>query len=218
MESSNPPMWNVARASEPLGPHYDQVLDILSLAFETDPGYLTLSRVAGEARPRYIRPLMRSTLELHLAARQPVFVVEQDGEVLGVSLVEEPGASLPRLAAAKELVRLLRETTPIVAFRAVRGLFALMRERPREPHYYLVMLAVDPRVRGRGLARALLEDLHTASGSHPESVGVGLDTSNPRNVKLYEHFGYRTIARLRVSGVETWCMFRPSGSSRGRTW
>jgi len=207
-------MWQVARSSEPLGPHYDQVLDILSLAFETDPGFLTLSRASGEARSRYIRPLMRSTLDLHLAAGQPVFVIEQDGEVLGVSLVEEPGASLPHLAAAKELVRLLRATTPTVVFRSLRGFFALMRERPREPHYYLVMLAVDPRVRGRGLARALLEDLHAASASDPDSVGVGLDTSNPRNVTLYEHFGYQMVARLRVSGVETWCMFRPDETSR----
>ena len=207
-------MWNVALLSEPLGPRYDEVLDTLRLGFETDPGYLGLSRVSGEARPQHIRQLMRSTLELHLAARQPVFAVAQDEEVLGVSLVEEPGVPFPFLAAAKELARLLRGTAPSVAFRAVRGLLALMRERPREPHHYLAMLAVHPRARGRGLARDLLEDLHAASGSHPNSSGVALDTSNPRNVKLYEHFGYHMVSRLRVSGVETWCMFRPNGPNR----
>ncbi len=207
-------MWTVERLSEPLGPHYDGVLDVLSLGFETDPGYLALLQGSGEARPRLIRELNRSTLELHLAGHQPVFAIEQDGEVLGVSLAEEPGASLPLLAAAKELVRLLRVTTLSVTLRSVRGLFALMRERLREPHYYLGMLAVHPRVRGRGLARALLEDLHAASESHPDSVGVGLDTTNPRNVTLYEHFGYQMVARLRVSGADTWCMFRPNRSNR----
>jgi ribosomal protein S18 acetylase RimI-like enzyme len=76
------------------------------------------------------------------------------------------------------------------------------------------MLAVDPRVQGRGLGRALLEDLHAVSASDPDSVGVGLDTSNVRNVTLYEHFGYRMGARLRVAGAETWCMFRPDQTSR----
>jgi ribosomal protein S18 acetylase RimI-like enzyme len=206
-------MWSVERLSEPLGPHYGGVVDILSLAFESDPGYLALLPDSNEARPRLIRELMRSTLELHLAGRQPVFVIEQDGEVLGVSLAEEPGASLPHLAAARELVRLLRRAGPGVAFRAIRGQLALMRERPREPHYYLGMLAVDPRVRGRGLARALLEDLHRVSESHPDSIGVALDTSNAPNVTLYERFGYHTVSRLRVSGADTWCMLRPNGSS-----
>lgn len=207
-------MWNVERLSEPMGPRYDGVVEVLALGFETDPGYLALLQGSGEARPRLIRELMRSTLELHLAGHQPVFVIEQDGEVLGVSLAEEPGASLPLLAAAKELVRLVRVTTLSVVLRSVRGLFALMRERPREPHYYLGMLAVHPRVRGRGLARALLEDLQAASESHPDSAGVGLDTSNARNVTLYEHFGYQMVTRLRVSGADVWCMFRPNGSNR----
>jgi ribosomal protein S18 acetylase RimI-like enzyme len=207
-------MWNVTLLSEPLGTCYDEVLDILALAFETDPGYLSLSRVSGEAHPQHIRQLMRSSLELHLAARNPIFAIARDEEVLGVSLIEEPGAPLPRLAAAKEFSRLLHRTAPSVAFRAIRGLLALMRERPREPHHYLGLLAVHPRARGRGLARALLEDLHAASGSHPNSSGVALDTSNPRNVKLYQRFGYHTVTRFRVSGAEAWCMFRPNGSNR----
>jgi ribosomal protein S18 acetylase RimI-like enzyme len=207
-------MWKVTLLSEPLGSRYDELLDTLTLGFETDPGYLSLSPASGEVRSRHIRQLMCSTLAMHLAARQPVFAIVQDQEVLGVSLVEEPGASLPRLAAAKELGRLLRGTAPIVAFRAIRGLLALMRERPREPHHYLAMLAVHPRARGRGLARALLEDLHSASGSHPDSIGVALDTSNPRNVKLYERFGYHTVSRLRMTGAEIWCMFRPNESNR----
>lgn len=207
-------MWKVALLSEPLGPRYDEVLEALTLGFETDPGYLSLVRASGEAGPQLIRLLMRSTLELHLAARQPVFAIAQEEGVLGVSLVEEPGASLPLLAAGKELARLLRGTTASVAFRAIRGLLALMRERPREPHHYLAMLAVHPRARGRGLARALLEDLHAASGSHPDSIGVALDTSNSRNLTLYEHFGYHTVSELRVSGADTWCMFRSNGSNR----
>jgi ribosomal protein S18 acetylase RimI-like enzyme len=206
-------MWKVARLSEPLGPRYDEALETLTLGFETDPGYLSLTRVAGETHPQFIRQLMRSTLEVHLAARQPVFAVAQDDEVLGVSLVEEPGARFPLSAAAKQAARLLRGTGARVTFRALRGLLALMRERPREPHHYLAMLAVHPRARGRGLARALLEDLHAASGSHPESIGVALDTSNARNLTLYEHFGYQLVSRLRLSGADTWCMFRPNRSN-----
>ncbi len=207
-------MWNVERLSEPLGPHYDGIVEVLSLGFETDPGFLALLQGSGESRARLIRELMRSTLTLHLAGHQPVFVIEQDGEILGVSLAEEPGASLPLLAGAKELVRLLRVTRLSVVLRSVQGMFALMRERPREPHYYLGMLAVHPRMRGRGLGRALLEDLQAVSESHPDSIGVGLDTSNARNVTLYEHFGYQMVARLRVSGSDAWCMFRPDGANR----
>lgn len=207
-------MRKVERLSEPLGRRYDEVLETLWLGFEADPGYLSISRVSGEVRPRCVRQLMRSTLEVHLAARQPVFAIAPEQGVLGVSLVEEPGASLPLLAAAKQAARLLRGTGPSVTARAIRGLFALLRERPREPHHYLAMLAVHPRARGCGLARALLEDLHAVSAAHPDSTGVALDTSNPRNVTLYERFGYTVVSRLRVSGADTWCMFRPDGSER----
>lgn len=203
-------MWNVVRLSDPSGPCRDEVLEVLALAFATDPGYSSLSRVAGNPRPRYLRQIVRASLELHLAARQPVFVIADENEILGVSLVEEPGASLPSFAAAMVVARLLHRTAPTVAFRSGRVALALMRRRPREPHHYLSMLGVRPRAQGRGLGRALLEDLHEVSRRHPASTGAGLDTSNPGNVALYEHFGYEALTHLEVSGVEAWCMFRPN--------
>jgi len=79
----------------------------------------------------------------------------------------------------------------------------------REPHLHLNMIGVDPRSQGRGLARLLLEHVHELSRKHPTSQGVSLTTEVPRNLALYEHFGYAVRKHVRVSSeLETWAMFR----------
>ena len=46
------------------------------------------------------------------------------------------------------------------------------------------------------------------SESDPISRGVSLSTENPKNVSLYEHFGYRIVSHETVGEIETWGFFR----------
>jgi ribosomal protein S18 acetylase RimI-like enzyme len=67
---------------------------------------------------------------------------------------------------------------------------------PEEPHWYLQMIGVDPRLQGRGYGTALLSyALERIDAEH----GVAcLDSSNPANVPLYERHGFEVMATVVV--------------------
>jgi GNAT superfamily N-acetyltransferase len=79
-----------------------------------------------------------------------------------------------------------------------------------EPHLHLNMIGVSSAHRGRGYARPLLEYVQEMSREHPTSQGVSLTTELPRNLALYEHFGYEVRRHVRIApDLESWAMFRP---------
>jgi ribosomal protein S18 acetylase RimI-like enzyme len=73
-----------------------------------------------------------------------------------------------------------------------------------------MLLGIHPNFQRKGYARALLEALHARSEAHPTSIGVYLETANPKNVGLYKYFGYHLTARVNINGVENFIMFRPN--------
>lgn len=80
-----------------------------------------------------------------------------------------------------------------------------------EPHHHLNMIGVRHSHMGRGLARPLLDAVAAMSEDDPGSHGVSLTTEVPKNLTLYQHFGYRDVGHVRVApGLETWGLFRPS--------
>jgi GNAT superfamily N-acetyltransferase len=78
-------------------------------------------------------------------------------------------------------------------------------------HYHLNMIGVRQTHQGRGLSRMLLEAAHRLSELDSSSTGVSLSTEHPRNLSLYEHFGYRVVGHGCVAEtLETWTLFRPA--------
>jgi ribosomal protein S18 acetylase RimI-like enzyme len=69
------------------------------------------------------------------------------------------------------------------------------KAHPREQHFYLFFMAVDPRFQGKGLGSAILE----ATLRHIDQAGMPayLENSNPRNARLYERAGF--VARNNIS-------------------
>ena len=60
-----------------------------------------------------------------------------------------------------------------------------------------------------GRELGLLECVEEISRDRPDSAGVSLSTEDPRNVPLYEHFGYRITGHARVAPeLESWGFFR----------
>jgi ribosomal protein S18 acetylase RimI-like enzyme len=67
---------------------------------------------------------------------------------------------------------------------------------PREPHWYLPLLGVDPARQGRGLGGLLLE--HANRLFDRDGVVAYLESSNPRNVGLYQRHGFEVLGRIQV--------------------
>lgn len=89
---------------------------------------------------------------------------------------------------------------------------ALAPQRPTIPHVSLDALGVDPRQQGRGLGSALLR----AGLRAVDRAGLPayLETSEPRNVRLYERHGFvvTAVVDLEGGGPRTWSMLRPPAS------
>ena len=75
-------------------------------------------------------------------------------------------------------------------------------------HHHLNMIGVRRAHKGAGLGGRLLNAARTLAEGDPQSAGVSLTTENPRNVDLYQHFGYEVVGHAAVGpGLETWGMF-----------
>jgi ribosomal protein S18 acetylase RimI-like enzyme len=109
-------------------------------------------------------------------------------------------------------LQLLPAMASSVGYRRVPGVMAgigaLERQHPREPHYYLFLLGVEPRCQGQGVGSSLLQPVLAQCAA--EGMPAFLETANPRNLPLYEHHGFRVRAEFTVphGGPLTWLMWR----------
>jgi GNAT superfamily N-acetyltransferase len=76
------------------------------------------------------------------------------------------------------------------------------------PHLHLNMIGVRRAQKGTGLGRVLLDAVRELAEDNPMYSGVSLTTENPRNVDLYQHFGYDVVGEGQFGpNLKTWGMF-----------
>ncbi len=108
------------------------------------------------------------------------------------------------------LMPLIRST---IDERIQEDLFGILERleiyHPSEPHWYLPMIGVDPAYQGQGLGSAILE--HALMRCDEDHTAVYLEASNPKNVPLYERYGFEVAAKLEVgSAPPVFPMVRPA--------
>ena len=93
--------------------------------------------------------------------------------------------------------------------RALRGLLSLEHHHPREPHVYLAAIGVRPGSQGQGLGSALLKP--GLAYADARGLPCYLESSNERNVPLYERHGFevRALHHMPGGGPPMWLMWRP---------
>ena len=81
---------------------------------------------------------------------------------------------------------------------------------PTEPHWYLGLVAVVPERQGNGQGTALLA--HTLARVDADHAPAYLESSNPRNVGLYERFGFEVVDEILMDdgGPLVPTMWRPA--------
>lgn len=67
---------------------------------------------------------------------------------------------------------------------------------PPQAHWYLSLVGVDPRMQQRGLGSALL--MMGLERCDRERLPAYLESTNSRNIPLYERLGFRTLGRIRT--------------------
>lgn len=67
---------------------------------------------------------------------------------------------------------------------------------PDGPHWYLPMIGVDPAHQNKGVGAALLR--HTLERCDREGLPAYLESTNPRNVSLYQRHGFAALGEIRA--------------------
>lgn len=140
------------------------------------------------------------------------------GEVAAAGIWRPPGAGEPDGAAAETsgLAR-LPELVGVEEMTRFSTLADHLDERRREdigaPHWYAMVLGVEPAMQGLGLGSGLLEAIL------PRADAAGapcyLETCNPRNVGFYRRHGFRVLREGREpkSGLDYWTFLREPRST-----
>jgi ribosomal protein S18 acetylase RimI-like enzyme len=70
------------------------------------------------------------------------------------------------------------------------------RYHPREPHWYLPFLGVDPFHQGKGYGAVLMQ--HALIPCDSDHTLAYLESSNPKNIPLYERHGFELLGTIQV--------------------
>jgi ribosomal protein S18 acetylase RimI-like enzyme len=183
----------------------------LGAAFVDDPVFAWLIPTDVSRRDERLRTFFTSMARSYLRRDKPVFVA---GDGVGAAIWSAPGSwALPMGEVARE------SRSAISAFganvtRALRCQFQIESKHPKDPkHWYLGYLGVAPSHQGQGIGAALLREVTVpadAAGS-----AAYLESSNERNLTLYERHGFRVVEEFRLldKGPTVWRMWREPLSS-----
>ena len=82
------------------------------------------------------------------------------------------------------------------------------RHDPRQPHWHIDPLGVEPDLQGRGIGSQLLGRFCELAD---EALLAGyLETDTPENVRLYQRFGFVGTGKASIMGSTDWFMRRPA--------
>ncbi len=85
--------------------------------------------------------------------------------------------------------------------------------RPKEPHWYLNVLSVDPAAQRGGVGTALMGP--GLAGADRDGLGAYLETQRRSNVPFYRRFGFEETAEVKLpDSPPLWLMWRPPGGHR----
>lgn len=186
-------------------PEAPRAIATLTLAFAADP----MTRWSWRAPELFLSAFPRFVRALAGAAFQHEAAWGID-DLRGVALWLPPGVGADEVG----LEALFVETVP----RSQAGDGAAMFERmaahhPKEPHWYLPLIGIDPRAQGQKLGAALMRP--ALERCDRDGVPAYLESSNARNIPFYERLGFQVVARLQVGGSpELVPMLRPPRSPR----
>ncbi len=176
----------------------------LASAFQDDPVMSWLIRDTAR-RPQILEGNFRLLLSRIWLRHEETYTT---AATAGASIWDPPGTwrvgIAEQLALLPQAVRIWGRLTP----RALRTLTAIERGHPKEDHYYLAVLGVEPERQGRGMGSALMSPILGRCDS--EGVPAYLEASSPRNRSLYERHGFKVTEEFRVGAdaPPIWGMWR----------
>jgi len=157
---------------------------VMARAFYDDPPFIWMlpdPKTRLKRSRRFFAALARG----EALARGGVDIAFAGTEVVGAAIWRPPGHwETEHLRAALGIVRAFGRRTRAAAALAQ----AIARAHPRDPHWYLFAIGVDPACQGTGVASALLRP--RLDQCDHDGLPAYLEASKAASVPLYQHFGF----------------------------
>jgi GNAT superfamily N-acetyltransferase len=165
---------------------------MLARAFYDDPVFGWIFP-AESSRLRRLRGYFVTELHHESLRHGAVEVACVDGRVAGAAVWFPPGTWSPgtEAPALPGYLRAFGRRLVIVSQYQSVAVGAHPRE---QPHWYLAIIGVDPVRQGFGVGAALLRS--RLMRCDEERLSAYLESSNPDNVPLYQHFGFHVTTTL----------------------
>jgi GNAT superfamily N-acetyltransferase len=181
--------------------------EVLADAFAEDPVFAWLIPPQSRGRDNCLRTFFTSMSRSYLRRGKPCYLT---GDASAAALWAPPGAW------AMPLSQVILEAAPSgLAFRrrllrALRTQLQIERLHARQlaPHWYLGYLGTRRDQQGHGLGTQMLREV--LAGLDTDGVPAYLESSNERNLPLYERNGFRVVGELQAlgRGPTIWRMWR----------
>jgi ribosomal protein S18 acetylase RimI-like enzyme len=179
--------------------------DVVARAFFTDPVMGWVFR-DDDTRLDRLQMMMGAALE-------KVFLPHESSttttELSGAALWAPPGHWKTPDEVVAEMAPVMAEQFEAEELDRLLTFFALMEdEHPAETdHWYLGVLAADPERQGQGIGTACMRPVLERADA--DGTPAYLESSNERNVPLYERNGFRVTGIIDMpSGPSLWLMWR----------
>ena len=182
----------------------DPVCEVIGQAFADNPNALAMVR-GDRAKAQRV---MKGGARVAKFGRNCSYglVAEQGDRVVGaLNAARWPLCQLPvgeKVRSAPAMVRMMGTALP----RVLKLTNVWTKHDPKEPHWHIGPIGVDPDFQGQGVGKALLGSfLEMADEDGPTAY---LEADVDRNVSLYEKFGFRVIGQADIFGVNNRFMRR----------
>ena len=164
---------------------------VVTLAFATDPVARWLYPDAADYLthfPHFIRGFAGAAFEAETAY--------MTSDMSGAALWLPPGFG----ADDEQLNELFELTVPERLKPELFEMFDQMAAfHPKEPHWYLPMIGVETRSQGKGIGAKLMR--HALERADADGLPAYLESSNPRNISLYERFGFAVVGTIKAGSA-----------------
>lgn len=186
----------------------EQHIHLLIHAFQNDPMFIELFK--GSSRNRQMSAFFRFVYKRN-QFMHGIYLTDSCDNPSYVAFIEKPKSK--RKFTLINLIQLNLEMLRLVFYIPIKSLNFLsqydaitLKQRPREAHYYLTMIAVSSEKQGQGLGKKLINNIHQLVTDNLNVPIICLDTENDKNIPYYEHLGYKLINQIEVSNFTIYCM------------
>lgn len=175
-----------------------QIIDTIAMAFAADP----FVRWIYPDPNQYLSNIREMLIRFGGKAFDHGTAYYVDGFV-GAALWLPPDIHPDEEALGEHMQRTISESI-------LEDVFSVLEQmehcHPTDPHWYLPLLAVDPVHQGNGYGSALLKD--AIAQFDTDGMIAYLESSNPRNISLYERHGFEIITEIQAGTTPVTPMVR----------